>query len=191
MVHPEVITYLDGNTGLPPDIKHQIIGYYHTYFPPKIYEGRNPDDWFERAGDQPVRFVMLQGNTVISHASVISRAIDVNGEQFRVAGLGGVFTKKTYRNKGHGSHVVRATMKSMDDGSYDLGVLFCLPSNQRLYEKLGWMVFHNPHTLVGKDRATAKPLAKEEICMIRYLSQKSKQLRSLIENTAIYFGEEW
>ncbi len=190
MPQPEVTTYLD-TVQIPDWLKAQVITCYHEYYPPNTFEGRDPKDWFERATDKPVRFLIVQGKTMISHAAVITRTVEVDGVPFKVAGLGGVLTEKNHRGQGYGRHVVRAAMDFMDGKDDDLGALFCLPNNQRFYENLGWEVLHNPHILVGKDKETAHPHTNDELFMIRYLSPKSKQQRSLIENAPIFWGEEW
>lgn len=186
----EVTAFKEANA-IPVSLKKQIIACYHDYFPPRIFEGKNPNDWFERGEDKPVRFVLLENEAVVSHVGVITREVTVNGTRFRLAGLGGIFTRTGYRKRGFGSRIIRAAMEYVNKNEYDVAVLFCMPENRLFYEKLGFQVLPNQLILVGKDRKSAKSLPKEELCMIYYLSEKSKHYKQLFKKIPIFFGEEW
>lgn len=189
-MHPKIVAFKEPSA-IPVSAKAQIIARYHDYFPPHIFEGKDDDGWFEDDTDKLVRFVMFEDGSVISHAAVITRLVEVDGIPFNLAGLGGIFTRTGYRKKGFSSQVIRAAMEYMSSNDFDITVLFCLPKNQQFYKNLGWQVLRNRNILVGKDKETAKPLPKEEVCMIRYLSEKSKRHASLFERAPIFFGKEW
>lgn len=189
-MHPKVVAFKEPSA-IPISLKTQIIVCYHDYFPPRIFKRKDPNDWFERDANKPVRFVMLGNQTILSHGCVITREVEVNEVQFNLAGLGGIFTRVGHRKKGLGTRVVRTAMEYMNSNNYDIAVLFCLPKNQQFYKNLDWQVLRNQHILVGKDKETAKPLPKKELCMIRYLSEKSKRYKPLFEKMPIFFGEEW
>jgi len=191
----KVVIYENGNN-IEGGLKEQIIRGYHDYFPPEIWEGRDPNDWFEifnTDSSQPVRFVQLENGKVVSHVVVISRETNQEGINYKVAGLGGVYTDENHRKRGLGGETIGRAMDYMREENYDIGMLFCMPPLVDYYQKLGWEVFTGgpSSVLVGKNRDEAKSVAEGEVVMVRYISKKAQDHKKSIEKHPLFVGEEW
>lgn len=186
-----VSIYKNGND-IGEGLKRQIVKGYHAYFPPNIWEGKDPNDWFEKFNEdvvQPARFVRLDNDKIVSHAAVISRTVDHAGERLKLAGLGGVFTDEHHRGKNLGKQIVESATRYIDNEGYDLSVLFCMPHLKKFYERLGWEVVPNENVLV-ENKGEKNTVAKDEIVMARYVSKKAKLDKLTIDNP-LFVGEEW
>src|SRR5215475_11143369 len=56
----------------------------------------------------PINFVIVDGDMLISHAQVTTFTIDHADITYKVAGVGGVMTYPNFRNGGYGSRLVAA-----------------------------------------------------------------------------------
>src|SRR3990167_7004724 len=188
----EVLVISERGTDILPAIKKQIITYYHAYFPPQIWEGKDPEEWYEKDMKDPVRFVLLYDEAVISHAVVTTREIVHGDDLYQIAGLGGVLTREDCRGKGYGRKVVGKAMKYMrDQKRYDFGCLFCLPINVRFYERCGWEVLHNDNILVGPNIDESHPHDDSEVMMIYLISPKAKKNKQSLTNSTLFVGPSW
>ena len=82
---------------------------------------------------------------VVSHAGILERTVEVNGQPVRVGGISGVWTLPEHRGSGLGSAVMRAAAAFLrDDLRAEFGLLICRDEVRPFYERLGWKPVTGP-----------------------------------------------
>src|SRR5438128_899806 len=76
----------------------------------------------------PMNFVIVDGDMLISHAQVTTFAIEHAEQTYRVAGLGGVMTYPNFRKGGYGKQLVAAVTQHIASSNVDFGMLFTSPN---------------------------------------------------------------
>src|SRR5437764_7687958 len=102
-VMPELRTYRRHE--MPRDLAWQVRSYTRIQWP--FLDVTGSDWWdFTPREDNPVHFVIADGDLLISHASVNWRNVRHSGQTYNVFGLSTVFTYPAYRKCGHAQRVV-------------------------------------------------------------------------------------
>jgi GNAT superfamily N-acetyltransferase len=101
-------------------------------------------DTFERTRTwnecKPAWTVLIeQDQNVIAHAVVVDRTIRVGDTPVHVAGIGDVFVLHEHRRRGLSDRVLLAAMDRALAMRYDLGMLFCVPVLEKVYNRCGWI----------------------------------------------------
>src|SRR5690349_21809501 len=91
----------------------------------------------------PVNFVIVDGDMLISHAQVTTFTIEHSGEAYRVAGIGGVLTYPNFRKGGYGAQVVAAATRHIASSGVDFGMLFTSAQLESFYNTNGWLAVPN------------------------------------------------
>lgn len=104
------------------------------------YDGEFTDaDWYHTLGG--VHVVVAEGDSVVAHAAVVSRNLEVGDKTLRCGYVEGVATAPTRQGEGLGSLVVEAAA-TVACGSYDIGALST--GRRAFYERLGWEPWQGP-----------------------------------------------
>lgn len=167
------------NKTLPTAIREQIVDLYSASFPGQP----------NRLLANSIRLVLLDDSKVISHAAVIRKTIQHQGQSYKLIGLGGVLTHTDHQKRGFGTQIVRNATEYIRSQKADMAVLFCDEKNMILYRRSGWEVFLNPRITIGKDVSHSRP--QNEMTMILYLSSKAKANKEILKEHPIFFGESW
>ena len=97
----------------------------------RILFGRDDDIWgMEGLGivcrDAEVRFVAYDDSGPVSHATLLSHKVSIEGRQLMIAGLAGVVTVPAATGSGYATAVVEVSMEyAREELSSDFGFLFC------------------------------------------------------------------
>ncbi|MFC1750050.1 GNAT family N-acetyltransferase [Pseudomonadota bacterium] len=82
---------------------------------------------------------MFTGDELIGHILVVQRQIQINGNNFRVGGLGDLAVSPEHRHRGRGLELMRAASKLLANEFFDCGLFFCDPSHFQYFMKVGWI----------------------------------------------------
>jgi len=105
--------------------------------------GFTDDDWQHALGG--THFLLEVEGAVVTHASVVERALHLGGRPLRVGYVEAVATYPAHQGKGYGSEVMRAVGAYLDEAGFELGALGT--GSQPFYERLGWQVWSGPSSV--------------------------------------------
>jgi aminoglycoside 2'-N-acetyltransferase I len=79
---------------------------------------------------------------VVCHVGIYRRQATWNGRKVSIGGIGGVMTREDQRRRGYATVALDAAIRTLkDEGSVDLGLLFCEPRHAPFYVARGWKLF--------------------------------------------------
>ena len=143
---PEVTVYLQSD--LPAVLKWQAIAFIKTEWP-FVFTG---DDLFltdpSPPDMDPVHFVVAEGDSLISYASIFRLNREHAGTRYAVYGFGNLFTFLPYRRQGYGGRVLTAATDFIQKSDVDVAILFCEPHIEGFYAARGWETVAAP-TRIG------------------------------------------
>ena len=95
---------------LPPLIRAQILSFMRVDSW-GVFQ-RMPIGWDFLAADRDsISFVLMENNTVLSHALVTQRQLDYASNHYLTYGLSAVFTYPEVRGRGYGQQIGRASCR--------------------------------------------------------------------------------
>ena len=97
------------------------------------------DDWAHALGGQ--HFVLDVDGEIVSHASVVERALEIGGRPLRTGYVEAVATNPGAQGRGHGSVVMVAVTEHIR-ATFELGALGT--GRHAFYERLGWETWRGP-----------------------------------------------
>lgn len=112
--------------------------------------GFRDDDWLNSLGGTHV--LIEHGDAVVSHASVVTRTLEIDGRPVRTGYVEAVATEPGLQGHGLGSRVMAAVATHIRTG-FELGALST--GRSRFYERLGWLRWQGP-TFVRTDHGTRR-----------------------------------
>ena len=95
------------------------------------------------------RFALRDGGRLVASAGILTARVAVAGETFPVVGIGGVLVTHGRRGEGLFRRVMQPALEAARREGPDFALLFCLPKNAYLYEKLGFARVADPVTSTG------------------------------------------
>ena len=155
-----------------PSIFQGDILYLSTPYPP---------EW------EPVHFVLAEGDSLLSYATLMKRSISHAGREYSIHGFGNMFTFPPYRKQGYGQKVLHTASEFIQQSSVDLGILFCDKSLESYYAREGWSATKSP-TYLGypEEHSLYEPSR-----MMLFVSDKGKAARTDFDNSALHLDYPW
>ena len=102
-----------------------------------------------------------EADEVVCHVGIYRREAKWNGRKVMIGGIGGVLTREDKRRRGYATVALDAAIRTLkDEGSTDLGLLFCEPRHAPFYISRGWTPFEGDifaEQPGGRIRFTATP----------------------------------
>jgi predicted acetyltransferase len=173
---------------LPTIYKWQILSFMKVEWP-FIFSGQDQfseDTYPEK--NEPVHFIISNGNSLVSHAEVIEINIIHSNVECLCYGLGNVFTFPPYRGKGYGQEAVKAATTYISKSNVDVAILFCDPSRMKFYEHSGWKGIIDVKTFIG----TPKKYHEHKVLrMMLFISDKGKAGYSSFVSQPMFIEEPW
>ena len=120
------------------------------------------DDWAHALGGQHV-VLDIEGE-IVSHASVVERALEIGGRPFRTGYVEAVATAPNLQGKGHGSLVMEAATEHIRS-TFELGALGT--GRHAFYERLGWQTWRGPAFVRMPDGEQRTPEEEGYILVLR------------------------
>ena len=128
-----------------------------------------------------VHFFMYVDGRALSHASLLSHEVSVEGRPVAVAGLGGVVTRPEAQGRGYASRLIHHAVEFFKrEWKVEAGLLFCVPRMVSYYARLGWQTIEGP-VLIEQPRGRIRaPLPAMILpCSGRAWPRGEVELRSL------------
>jgi aminoglycoside 2'-N-acetyltransferase I len=143
------------------------------------------DDWQHSLGGWHV--IGSEAGTVVSHAAVVTRVIDVGDDSFAAGYVEGVGTRRDRQRQGLGAQVMTEAADVIRR-QFPLGVLST--SSQGFYERLGWERWQGP-TFVRVDRKLVRTEEEDDgIMVLRFGPSEAVDLTAPISCTS-RSGDDW
>ena len=120
------------------------------------------DDWMHALGGR--HFVLDVDGEIVSHASVVERALEIGGRPFRTGYVEAVATAPGREGRGHGSAVMTAANAHIA-AAFELGALGT--GRHAFYERLGWQTWRGPAFLRTPDGPVRTPDEEGFILVLR------------------------
>ena len=108
--------------------------------------GFDDDDWQHALGGLHV--VAELGGSVVAHASVVPRVLEVAGRALRTGYVEAVATEPSLQGRGLGT-LVMGPIGDRIGAAYELGALGT--GSHRFYERLGWRTWQGPASVRAQD----------------------------------------
>jgi hypothetical protein len=171
----------------PAIYKWQAIAFMRMEWP-SIFQGENlymqeiyPPEL------QPGHFVMAEGDTLLSYATVLKLDLAHAGRNYQVYGFGNMLTFPPFRRRGYGGQVLRAATRFIRESELDAGMLFCDPRLEPFYGTEDWVATHSPTRLGEPD------LYKEyePLRMMLFVSEKGLRNKADFETQPFYIESPW
>jgi aminoglycoside 2'-N-acetyltransferase I len=127
----------------------------------EAFEGRFSDeDWDHALGGTHV--VVTEGDEVISHASVVTRILEVGGQPIRTGYIEGVGTAPARQGQGLGS-LAMTEITALVRRDFEMGALST--EAHGFYENLGWERWRGP-TFVRRGSETVRSAEEDDGIMV-------------------------
>jgi aminoglycoside 2'-N-acetyltransferase I len=102
-------------------------------------EGFSEDDWQHALGGR--HFLLELGGSIVAHAAVVERALEVDGRPVRTGYVEAVATDPARQAGGFGTKLMEAVDTYIRD-TFELGALGT--GSHYFYERLGWQTWRGP-----------------------------------------------
>ena len=136
---------------------------------------------------EPVHFVMAEGDSLLSYASLMKLNIPHAGQDYTVYGFGNMLTFPPYRKQGYGRKILGAASDFIGQSDVDVAILFCDKSLESYYGSEGWLTTPSP-TYLGY---SGQPVEYEPARMMLFASEKGKAAQKDFENSTLYIDWPW
>lgn len=135
----------------------------------------------------PIHFVMAEGDSLLSYATVMKKKISHAGRPFTIQAFGNMFTFAPYRKQGYGRKILNAATELIQQSDSDAGILFCDTSLEKYYAAEGWQTTPGP-TYVGgpHEQSLYEPLR-----MMIFVSDKAKAVQAELETSPVWVDYPW
>lgn len=165
---------------LPPDALAAIRALLRESFG----DGFTDEDWHHALGG---RHVIASDGSLVGHAALVARTIEVGGRALRAGYVEGVATAPGRRRQGAGSSVM-ARIGEMIGADHELGALST--GAHRFYEQLGWERWRGPSLVRHGDELVRTPDDDDGIMVLRGGSTAALDLTLPIACEA-RAGDDW
>lgn len=135
----------------------------------------------------PVHFVMAEGESLLSYATIMKLNIPHAGQNFSVYGFGNMLTFPPYRKQGYGRKILQAATEFIQKSAVDVAILFCDKSLENYYGPEGWLATTSP-TYLGY---SGEPVAYEPLRMMLFVSEKGRAAQKDFESSPLYIDYPW
>jgi aminoglycoside 2'-N-acetyltransferase I len=152
----------------------------------RAFEGEfTDDDWAHSVGGWHV--VADDGGSIVSHASLVARSIEIGGVPFRAGYVEAVATEPASRGLGLGTAVMREVAEVIAT-HHELGALST--GEHHFYERLGWERWQGPTHVRDGERLIRTPDEDDGIMVLRFGPSAGVDLDGEIACEA-RVGDDW
>lgn len=136
---------------------------------------------------QPVHFVMAEGDTLLSYASLLKISLLHVGTEYQIYGFGNLLTFPPFRRRGYGGEILQAATDFVRQSDVDAAILFCDRLLESFYAEKGWSVTSSPTRLGNPDRFEEYTPSR----MMLFVSEKGRRGKADFESQPIYIDWPW
>jgi len=136
---------------------------------------------------QPVHFVVAEGDTLLSYATLMKLNITHAGTDYQVYGFGNLLTFPPFRRRGYGGQILQRATQLIQQSNVDLAILFCDTQLEPFYAAQAWASTPSPTRLGRPDQYEDY----EPLRMMLFVSEKGRRSRADFEAQSLYIDEPW
>lgn len=108
---------------------------------------------------QKTAHLLLYDNAcVASHVGLLQHRVEVDGQAYRVGGVGGVVTLPHQQGKGYASALMEEACRRLAAWHVDAGLLFCRPQLEEFYSRRDWTTITAPVSVRQAKRVIEMPV---------------------------------
>jgi GNAT superfamily N-acetyltransferase len=139
------------STSFTPNQLESITGGEHDPFRGLVYGlVWRPTEW---------HVTVREDGLEVCHIGLVAHTVEVNGRTVKVAGVGGVITKREYRGRGIGVAAMRtAESVARQELDSEFMLLFCRPGMRGWYETQNWALLRDTVLVDQPGGAVPAPL---------------------------------
>ncbi|WP_090514317.1 GNAT family N-acetyltransferase [Paenibacillus sp. cl6col] len=172
---------------MPDTVRRKIAVLLHRVWPE---EDGLPEDTIPTAHDEALNarsFYAYADGKLVSYTGVVSKAIEHEGERFRLSGLSCVATDPDYRGLGYGLKTVTAATRWMEQSGVDLGIFTCHPALADFYHRAGsWPAVPDVSLIGSRDEGALTSDSLQVAVLMRLFSAKAIAHKKVLRNTTIH-----
>lgn len=167
----QVLRYADDD--VPEQLRRQVQDAENAAWPTASGESRHDPAL------SPFALLLVEGGTVLSSLSVLSKEIVHAGEAYFAGGLSSVVTAPAMRGRGYGHHLVVAAREIMRADQFDIGLFTCDRALQEFYEAAGWTHLVDSVLIGGTVRHPFPSDAPgfDKVTMVDFMSERARNNR--------------
>lgn len=136
---------------------------------------------------QPVHFVIVQEDSLLSYVSLLELGLSHAGTDYRIYGFGNLLTFPPYRKRGYGGRILQAATDFIQQSNVDAAILFCDPLLESFYAAMGWISTHSPTRLGRPDHYEEYAPSR----MMLFVSATARRGRTDFEAQPLYIDSPW
>jgi GNAT superfamily N-acetyltransferase len=108
---------------------------------PRVWDHVRGASWWGSRPDH--RLLLLDGETLAAHLSLVRRVIEVGSDEVLVAGVGAVAVEPSRQRRGYGRRLTEALLQALlRDVPVSFAFLHTGPADVPFYEAVGWTRVH-------------------------------------------------
>ena len=174
-------------TDFPAIYKWQAIAFFRMEWP-SIFHGENlyMSETYPPELD-PVHFVMAEGETLMSYATILRLNLDHCGVDYKIYGFGNLLTFPPFRRRGYGGQILQVATDFIRRSDVDGAILFCDRRLEPFYAKRGWISTPSPTRIGEPDRYEEYPPSR----MMLFVSDKGQRGRVDFDSQPFYIELPW
>jgi len=128
-----------------------------------------------------------ENSRVIAHVGIVQRQILVNrNNKLVIFGIQNVFIHPDHRGSGLLGSLLNMVVEYVEDGSFDCGLLFCIPELERVYNRFSWKKINNPRIVKVDENDKEELIPEKNIAMFYPL-----RLTEFPEGDVNLQGNDW
>lgn len=121
-------------------------------------------------GSAPTWSVIAEdGEVIVAHVGLVDRVVKAGTRQLRVAGIQNVFVLPERRGQGLCDLVMNAAMQEAGRLGFDAGLLYCIPTLEKVYARCGWFLLPKADIIRMDEQGAEIPLPDKNIAMFHPL----------------------
>lgn len=182
----ELKIYQNSQIDMPPLIRQQVVDFLRCEWPDGFQGVNRLRNWITPRSENPVNFMLIEDDTVISHIEVVWKMLEHNGIIYKAYGLTGVFTYPQFQKQGYGKQLLATATAYILKSDADLAMYHVDKNLVPFYSQSGWEPIWTAQTLSGDQD---KPEISNDVMMALFLSSKGQKGRSDFETQPFYFGD--
>jgi aminoglycoside 2'-N-acetyltransferase I len=164
------------------DLLHRV----HSLLLDAFGDDFSDDDWDNTVGG--IHVVLSIADTIVSHAAIVTRRLEVDGRPFRTGYVEGVATASARRGQGFGTIVMREVTARLQHGDFEMGALST--GSHDFYGRLGWERWRGP-TFVRQGTVLRRTEEEDDgVMVLRFGPSATVDLRASI-SCEQRRGDDW
>lgn len=179
----------------PLSIRQQAIALMKHEWPQAFEEISDFAAWNDMPETDPVSFMLLKDDKVVSHVSVPWKYIRHEGQTYKAFGISEVVTHPSFRKRGYALQLMENAAAFIEDSQPDISLFTCDASLIDFYKQCGWEHAKSACLIGGTKKLPLKSDDYGKAVMVRFFSKKAEEHREDFADAYVYLelgeGKLW